>query len=199
MGSKRMRKGATSLRGRRVVLTGALTSMTRAEAHAAIRAAGGITQDQVRKAGHRADLLVMGERPGSKLDVALACEIEIWGEGELLAAIGMPEGRSWRRERAEEAAAERELERELGAEGVLQLSRDTYEEVLERMGRPSPGAFDACSSAEEIEAVYAQITMPGTRYARLRSATIEAKPTADDTAPCEAAIELAQLVKRGAA
>ena len=121
MGSKRMRKGATSLRGRRVVLTGALTSMTRAEAHAAIRAAGGITQDQVRKAGHRADLLVMGERPGSKLDVALACEIEIWGEGELLSAIGR------------------------------------------------------------------------------RGSAIEAKPTADDTAPCEAAIELAQLVKRGAA
>ena len=63
--------------GKRVVLTGKLTQMTRADATAWLTAHGAKVSSSVSK---NTDLLIAGEDAGSKLAKATQLEIEIWNE-----------------------------------------------------------------------------------------------------------------------
>jgi len=74
-------KGQTknALQGKTFVLTGALSTMTRAEATAAIKAAGGRVTSNVSK---KTDYVVAGESPGSKYDKAVQMGITILNEEE---------------------------------------------------------------------------------------------------------------------
>ena len=69
------------LAGKVVVLTGALPSMTRAEAKQRIERAGGTVAETVTA---RTDYLVLGEKPGSKLEVARRLKVLVIDEKELL-------------------------------------------------------------------------------------------------------------------
>jgi len=66
-------------RGRTVVLTGSLTGFTRAEAEAAIQALGGVAASSVSR---KTAVVVVGEAPGSKLEVARRLGIPILDEGQ---------------------------------------------------------------------------------------------------------------------
>ena len=66
-----------ALAGKRVVVTGALADMGRAEARRLIEAAGGIVQTGV---GSKTDYLVAGEKPGSKLAKAQKLGIPVIDE-----------------------------------------------------------------------------------------------------------------------
>ncbi|MFQ6040582.1 MAG: NAD-dependent DNA ligase LigA [Candidatus Poribacteria bacterium] len=68
-----------ALQDKTFVLTGALSTMTRAEATAAIKAAGGRVTSNVSK---KTDYVVAGESPGSKYDKAVQMEITILHEEE---------------------------------------------------------------------------------------------------------------------
>jgi DNA ligase (NAD+) len=68
-----------TLEGKIFVLTGTLSTMTRAEATAAIKAAGGRVTSSVSK---KTDYVVAGESPGSKYDKAAQMEITILNEEE---------------------------------------------------------------------------------------------------------------------
>ncbi|WP_437588880.1 NAD-dependent DNA ligase LigA [Sorangium sp. So ce1000] len=71
---------AGPLAGKTVVFTGALSSMTRPEAEALVRRAGGRASSSV---GASTDYVVLGESPGEKLQKATALGITLLTEGEL--------------------------------------------------------------------------------------------------------------------
>jgi DNA ligase (NAD+) len=81
---KRRRRGG-ALADKTVVVTGALSSMSREEAHEAIRAQGGRPSGSV---SAKTDLLVAGEKAGSKLARARKLGVEIVDEDAFLALIG---------------------------------------------------------------------------------------------------------------
>jgi DNA ligase (NAD+) len=72
------------LEGRTLVLTGTLPELTREQAGAMIKAAGGKVVNSVSK---KTDYVVAGESPGSKLAKAEQLGIEILGEAGLLALL----------------------------------------------------------------------------------------------------------------
>jgi DNA ligase (NAD+) len=73
------------LEGKTLVLTGTLPELTREEAAALIKAAGGKVVNSVSK---KTDYVVAGENPGSKLAKAEKFETEILGEPGLLSLLG---------------------------------------------------------------------------------------------------------------
>ena len=72
------------LEGKTVVLTGTLPELTREEAGAMVKAAGGKVTSSVSK---KTDYVVAGESPGSKLQKAESLEVTILDEAGLLALI----------------------------------------------------------------------------------------------------------------
>lgn len=80
----RDRVAALPLAGKRLVLTGALESMTRREVKALVEDAGGRVVGSV---SARTDFLVVGANPGSKLDRARELGVEELSESELLALV----------------------------------------------------------------------------------------------------------------
>ena len=72
------------LEGKTLVLTGTLPELTREEAAAAIKAAGGKVTNSVSK---KTDYVVAGESPGSKLAKAEDLDVEILDEPALLALL----------------------------------------------------------------------------------------------------------------
>jgi DNA ligase (NAD+) len=79
------RAAAGPLQGMRVVLTGALQSMSREEAERAAQQAGGFVASSVSK---RTSFVVAGEGPGSKLAKARALGVEVIDEREYLRRLG---------------------------------------------------------------------------------------------------------------
>jgi len=79
------RQSGGPLEGRTLVLTGTLPELTREEAGALIKAAGGKVVSSVSK---KTDYVVAGENPGSKLEKAEKYEIEVLDEAGLLALLG---------------------------------------------------------------------------------------------------------------
>jgi len=79
------RQAGGPLEGKTLVLTGTLPELTREEAGALIKAAGGKVVNSVSK---KTDYVVAGENPGSKLAKAEKYEIEILDEPGLLALLG---------------------------------------------------------------------------------------------------------------
>lgn len=75
----------TSVAGKKVVVTGTLTSMKRKEAEAKLIALGADVTGSVSK---NTDLLVAGEKAGSKLDKAESLGIDVIDEAGLLALLG---------------------------------------------------------------------------------------------------------------
>jgi len=73
------------LMGKSVVVTGTLEGFTRAEAEAAIRAAGGRAAASVSK---KTSFVVVGDSPGSKADKARSIGVEIIDEAELRRRLG---------------------------------------------------------------------------------------------------------------
>ena len=71
--------------GRNIVLTGTLSSMARNEAKEEIEQRGGTVQSAI---GKSTDLLIAGEKAGSKLAKAKALGIEILNEEAFLALLG---------------------------------------------------------------------------------------------------------------
>jgi len=69
-----------TLEGKTFVLTGTLSTMTRAEATVAIKSAGGRVTSSVSK---KTDYVVAGESPGSKYNKAVQMEITVLNEEEL--------------------------------------------------------------------------------------------------------------------
>ncbi|HPD07938.1 NAD-dependent DNA ligase LigA [Patescibacteria group bacterium] len=76
--------GVQSLSGKTFVLTGRLTSLTRAQAEARIKQAGGRVSSQVSR---QIDYVVAGEDPGSKLTKAQNLGVKIINEAEFLALL----------------------------------------------------------------------------------------------------------------
>ena len=74
------------LAGKTFVLTGTLLSMSRDEASAAIRRAGGKITSSVTV---KTDYLVLGDEPGSKAEKAKALEVETINQAELLQLLGL--------------------------------------------------------------------------------------------------------------
>lgn len=72
--------------GMTVVVTGTLSSFSRAEAEEAVRNAGGKAAGSVSK---KTSLVVAGENAGSKLDKANALGVEVIGEEEFRARLGL--------------------------------------------------------------------------------------------------------------
>lgn len=72
--------------GMTVVVTGTLARFSRAEAEEAVRNAGGKAAGSVSK---KTSLVVAGENAGSKLDKANALGVEVIGEEEFLARLGL--------------------------------------------------------------------------------------------------------------
>ena len=71
-------------RGKTVVLTGALSQMTRDEAAEAVRRLGGKTASSVSR---KTDLVVAGQSAGSKLAKAVELEVEVLTEAEFLQCL----------------------------------------------------------------------------------------------------------------
>ena len=88
MRAKRARRvrARSGLAGKTVVLTGALTGMTRQEATAAIERAGGRVTGSV---SSKTDLVVAGADPGSKHDRARELGVTIIDEDELRKLLGI--------------------------------------------------------------------------------------------------------------
>ena len=74
------------LKGKVVVFTGALKSMTRDEAKALVEKLGGKVSNSVSR---KTDLLVVGENPGSKYNRALQLGIKMINEEEFLKLVGL--------------------------------------------------------------------------------------------------------------
>jgi DNA ligase (NAD+) len=72
------------LQGKTVVLTGTLPELTREEAAAMVRAAGGKVTNSVSK---KTDYVVAGDSPGSKLEKAQSLGTEVLDEDGLLALL----------------------------------------------------------------------------------------------------------------
>lgn len=70
--------------GKTFVLTGTLTSITREEAKVRIEQLGGITSGSVSK---KTDVVIVGDKPGSKYDNALKLGITIWNEDEFISKL----------------------------------------------------------------------------------------------------------------
>lgn len=87
--SAQARTQGNSMAGMTVVLTGILPTYARDEAKAMIEAAGGKVAGSVSK---KTTAVVAGEEPGSKLTKARDLGIQVWGESELIAALGRPLG-----------------------------------------------------------------------------------------------------------
>jgi DNA ligase (NAD+) len=83
-GRSERRAAGGPLEGRTVVLTGTLPELTREEAAALVKAAGGKVTNSVSK---KTDYVVAGESPGSKLAKAESYGIEILDEAGLLAIV----------------------------------------------------------------------------------------------------------------
>jgi DNA ligase (NAD+) len=73
------------LKGRTIVVTGTLASMTRDEAKAAVQMLGGKASGSV---SSKTDYVVVGENPGSKADKAESLGVEILDEGSFLKLLG---------------------------------------------------------------------------------------------------------------
>lgn len=73
------------LTGKSIVVTGTLSSISRSEAEAAIRSAGGHATSSVSK---QTFAVVVGEEPGSKAEKARSLGVTIWNEAEFLRQIG---------------------------------------------------------------------------------------------------------------
>jgi DNA ligase (NAD+) len=71
--------------GKQVVLTGTLTSMSRDEAKAKLRLLGAKVAGSVSK---KTDIVIAGEKAGSKLDKAVSLGVTVWEEAEFLRLIG---------------------------------------------------------------------------------------------------------------
>ena len=78
------KKSTGALEGKKVVITGTLRRFTRKEAGDAVIAAGGELQSGV---GKSTDILVAGEKAGSKLQKAQELGIDVISEEELIALI----------------------------------------------------------------------------------------------------------------
>jgi DNA ligase (NAD+) len=76
---------ASPISGKQVVLTGTLQSMSRDEAKAKLRALGAKVAGSVSK---KTDIVVAGDKAGSKLDKAVSLGVTVWEEAELLRLIG---------------------------------------------------------------------------------------------------------------
>ncbi len=76
--------GEGPLRGKKVVFTGELSSMSRARAEELARAMGASVSSSV---SSRTDLVVAGRNPGSKLDRALKLGVRVVGEEEFLEMV----------------------------------------------------------------------------------------------------------------
>jgi DNA ligase (NAD+) len=76
---------AATLEGKTIVLTGGLSSMTRAQAKAAVEELGGRVASSVSK---ETNYVVVGENPGSKLDQARRLNVTIISEQKFLKFIG---------------------------------------------------------------------------------------------------------------
>ena len=68
------------------VLTGSLTKLSREEASLEIEARGGKTTSSVTK---KTDVVVVGDKPGSKYDKAVSLGITIWNEDEFINNLGL--------------------------------------------------------------------------------------------------------------
>jgi DNA ligase (NAD+) len=73
-----------SFAGKVIVVTGTLSTMTRDEAHAKIRALGGTVSESVSK---RTSYVVAGEKAGSKKDKAQKLNIPVLDEGEFVSML----------------------------------------------------------------------------------------------------------------
>ncbi|MBK8014492.1 MAG: NAD-dependent DNA ligase LigA [Deltaproteobacteria bacterium] len=78
-------RGVDGIAGKTFVLTGTLPSLSRPEATARIKRAGGKVSGAVSK---KTDVLVAGEAAGSKLKRALELGVTVWSEAELLSQLG---------------------------------------------------------------------------------------------------------------
>jgi DNA ligase (NAD+) len=87
--SAQARTQGNSMAGMTVVLTGILPTYARDEAKAMIEAAGGKVAGSVSK---KTTVVVAGEEAGSKLTKARELGIPVWGERELIAALGQQPG-----------------------------------------------------------------------------------------------------------
>jgi DNA ligase (NAD+) len=83
-----LRQKGGPLDGKTVVLTGTLPTLTRGEAAAAVKAAGGKVTNSVSK---KTDYVVAGDSPGSKLAKAEELGTEVLDEAGLLALVGRPQ------------------------------------------------------------------------------------------------------------
>lgn len=81
-------KSSDNLAGMKIVLTGSLEKLTRAEAKAKIRELGGNVSSAVSK---NTDLVVAGSEPGSKYDKAKELGVKTVGEEEFLELVGSAE------------------------------------------------------------------------------------------------------------
>ena len=77
--------GERPLEGKRFVITGTLSGMTRQEAEAAIKRLGGVTSGSVSR---NTDYLVVGASPGSKLQKALDLGVPVLDEEAFMKLIG---------------------------------------------------------------------------------------------------------------
>lgn len=78
-------KAAGALNGKTVVLTGTLTTLTREQAKAMVRAQGGSTSESISRATH---YLVAGDNPGSKLQRARQLGVTVLNEAEFKKLVG---------------------------------------------------------------------------------------------------------------
>jgi len=88
--SERLRAGGP-LEGKTVVLTGTLPELTREQAAALVKSAGGKVTSSVSK---KTDLVVAGESPGSKLAKAEKFGTEVLDEAGLLALLASEDGQA---------------------------------------------------------------------------------------------------------
>lgn len=73
-----------SITGKRFVLTGTLSFMDRDELSSIIELYGGMTSSSVSK---KTDVVIVGEKPGSKYDKAVTFGIEIWNEEKIKSIV----------------------------------------------------------------------------------------------------------------